>query len=199
MKGGLVRFGVSKVGIVDDDLQKLIAVTPSAAGHVARDTADPGPAVSATHLVRATYRDRPARPAARTRTRLKDDLLASVAALDRRPPLNSGANVPDIHCALDLLDGRPSPAADDPHAAAPNCRPTGTYPREALRHAYHDGSTEAQTTGLKDSSKLRHLVEQTFALPHQSRRHAAHPQQRLEIHHGHAPVLICRRKIDQLD
>ena len=119
--------------------------------------------------------------------------------------LTSGANVPDISRALDLLDcyppiagrpGRPrrrfdAMLADKAHSSA------------AFRQACRERGTEPiipkpKTTGIKGLGKLRYVVEQTFALLHQFRRIAVRWERRLDIHDSLvslACVLICWRRL----
>jgi len=55
------------------------------------------------------------------------------------------------------------------------------------------------TTGIKGIGKLRYVVEQTFALLHQSRRLAVHWERRLDIHQGFVTLgcaLICWPRVD---
>ncbi|AEV87158.1 transposase [Actinoplanes sp. SE50] len=119
--------------------------------------------------------------------------------------LTSGANVPDIKRALDLLDCYP-PIAGRP--GRPRRRfgallADKAYSSAAFRQACRERGTEPiipkpKTTGIKGLGKLRYVVEQTFALLHQFRRLAVRWERRLDIHDGLvslACVLICWRRV----
>ncbi|MBG0566624.1 IS5 family transposase [Actinoplanes aureus] len=119
--------------------------------------------------------------------------------------LTSGANVPDIKRALDLLDCYP-PIAGRP--GRPRRRFAAlladkAYSSAAFRQACHERGTEPiipkpKTHGVKGLGKLRYVVEQTFALLHQFRRLAVRWERRLDIHDGFvslACVLICWRRL----
>jgi transposase len=107
--------------------------------------------------------------------------------------LTSGANVPDISRAVDLLDlfqpvvgrpGRPRPRRRfavllvdkgyDSEAFRATCRERGTQPIIPNR----------RTTAVKGLGKPRYVVEQTFALLHQFRRLAVRWERCLDIHDG---------------
>ncbi|WP_435869690.1 IS5 family transposase [Actinoplanes xinjiangensis] len=119
--------------------------------------------------------------------------------------LTSGANVPDISRALDLLDCYP------PIAGRPG-RPLRrfdvlladkAYSSQAFHQACRERGTEPiipkpKTPGIKGLGKLRYVVEQTFALLHQFRRLAVRWERRLDIHDSFvslACVLICWRRL----
>ena len=119
--------------------------------------------------------------------------------------MTSGANVPDISRALDLLDGYP-PIAGRP--GRPRRRfdvllADKGYDSDAFREACRDRGTapiipKRKTTGVKGLGKLRYVVEQSFALLHQFRRLAVRWERRLDIHDGLvslACVLICWRRL----
>jgi transposase len=119
--------------------------------------------------------------------------------------LTSGANVPDISRALDLLDCYP-PIAGRP--GRPRRRFDALladkgYSSEAFRQACRERRTEPiipkpKTPAMKGLGKLRYVVEQTFALLHQFRRLAVRWERRLDIHDGFvslACVLICWRRL----
>ena len=119
--------------------------------------------------------------------------------------LTSGANVPDISRALDLLDGYP-PIAGRP--GRPRRRFTTLladkgYDSDAFRRHCWDRGTQPiipnrKTSGVKGLGKLRYVVEQTFALLHQFRRLAVRWERRLDIHDSFvslACVLICWRRL----
>ncbi len=112
--------------------------------------------------------------------------------------LTSGANVPDISRAPDLLDGyppiagRPRPGTGSPRCWATRltaaCRERGTEPI----------GSKPQTAGTKGLGKLRYVVEQAFALLHQFRRLTVRRECRLDIHDDHvslACVLIYWRRL----
>ncbi|WP_435827299.1 IS5 family transposase [Actinoplanes philippinensis] len=119
--------------------------------------------------------------------------------------LTSGANVPDISRAVDLLDGYP-PIAGRP--GRPRRRfdillADKGYSSAAFRQACRERGTEPiipkpKTSGIKGLGKLRYVVEQTFALLHQFRRLAVRWERRLDIHDSFvslACVLICWRRL----
>ena len=91
--------------------------------------------------------------------------------------LTSGANVPDISRALDLLDGYPPIAGrrGRPRRRFTTLLADKAYSRQAFRQACRERGTEPiipkpKTNGIKGLSKVRDVVEQTFALLHQFRR-----------------------------
>jgi transposase len=119
--------------------------------------------------------------------------------------LNSGANVPDINRALDLLDCYPPIAG---RRGWPRRRFTAlladkAYSGPAFRLPCHERGTDPiipkhETYGVKGLGKPRYVVEQTFALLHQFRQLAVRWQRRLDIHDGLvslACVLICWRRL----
>jgi transposase len=119
--------------------------------------------------------------------------------------LTSGANVPDISRAVDLLDGSPAIAGrrGRPRRRFAMLLADKGYDSEAFRRACRDRGTEPiipkrKSTGVKGLGKLRYVVEQTFALLHQFRRLAVRWERRLEIHDGLvtlACALICWRRL----
>jgi transposase len=119
--------------------------------------------------------------------------------------LTSGANVPDISRAVDLLDGSPAIAGwgGRPRTRGVVLVVDKGYDSEAFRRACRDRGTEPiipkrKSTGVKGLGKLRYVVEQTFALLHQFRRLAVRWERRLEIHDGLvtlACALICWRRL----
>ena len=119
--------------------------------------------------------------------------------------LTSGANVPDISRALDLLDGYPPIAGrrGRPRRRFDVLLADNGYDSDAFRRACRDRGTEPiipkrMTTGVKGLGKLRYVVEQSFALLHQFRRLAVRWERRLDIHDGLvslACVLICWRRL----
>jgi transposase len=78
------------------------------------------------------------------------------------------------------------------------------YSSKSCRRACRRRGTEPivpkpKTPGINGLSKLRYVVEQTFALPHQLRRLAVRRERRLDIHDGLvtlACALICWRDAD---
>ena len=119
--------------------------------------------------------------------------------------LTSGANVPDISRALDLLDGFPpiTGRRGRPRRRFEVLLADKGYDSEALRRACRERGTEPiiakrRTTGIKGLGKLRYVVEQSFALLHQFRRLAVRWERRLDIHDGFvslACALICWRRL----
>jgi transposase len=119
--------------------------------------------------------------------------------------LTTGAHVPDISRALDLLDGF-SPIAGRrgrPRRRFEVLLADKGYDSEAFRQACRERGTEPiipkrTTTGVKGLGKLRYVVEQTFALLHQFRRLAVRWERHLDIHDGFvslACALICWRRL----
>ncbi|GAA2569252.1 hypothetical protein GCM10010435_48960 [Winogradskya consettensis] len=118
--------------------------------------------------------------------------------------LTSGANVPDIGRALDLLDGYPPIAGlrGRPRRRFTALLADKAYSSEAFRQACRDRGTEPiipkpKTRGIKGLGKLRYVVEQTFALLHQFRRLAVRWERRLHIHDDLVSLvcaLICWRR-----
>jgi transposase len=119
--------------------------------------------------------------------------------------ITSGANVPDISRATDLLDGV-APIAGRrgrPRRRFPILLADKGYDSEAFRRACRDRGTEPiipkrKTKRIKGLGKLRYVVEQTFALLHQFRRLAVRWERRLDIHDGFvslACALICWRRL----
>lgn len=119
--------------------------------------------------------------------------------------LTSGANVPDISRAIDLLDGYP-PIAGRP--GRPRRRfdvllADKGYDSEAFRRACRERGTQPiiprrKTTRIKGLGKLRYVIEQTIALLHQFRRLAIRWERRLDIHDSFvtlACALICWRRL----
>jgi transposase len=119
--------------------------------------------------------------------------------------LTTGANVPDISKAIELLDAVP------PIAGRP-CRPRRRfavlladkgYDSRALREACRRRRTEPVIPhrgrkNIKGLGRLRYVVEQTFGLLHQFRRLAIRWERRLDIHGGFvslACALICWRRL----
>jgi transposase len=119
--------------------------------------------------------------------------------------LTSGANIPDISRALDLLDGYPPIAGRQgrPRRRFDALLADKAYSSEAFRQACRDRGTEPiipkpRTRGIKGLGKLRYVVEQTFALLHQFRRLAVRWERRLDIHDSLvslACALICWRRL----
>lgn len=119
--------------------------------------------------------------------------------------LTSGANVPDIKRALDLLDCYPPIAGRPgrPRRRFATLLADKAYSSAAFRQACRERGTEPvipkpKTAGIKGLGKLRYVVEQTFALLHQFRRLAVRWERRLDIHDGLvslACVLICWRRL----
>jgi transposase len=105
--------------------------------------------------------------------------------------LTSGANVPDISRAIDLIDGSPAIGGrrGRPRRRFDALLADKGYDSDAFRRACRDRGTEPiipkrKTTGVKGLGKLRYVVEQTFALLHQFRRLAVRWERRLDIHDG---------------
>ena len=119
--------------------------------------------------------------------------------------LTSGANVPDISRAIDLLDGAPAIAGRPgrPRRRFATLLADKGYDSEAFRHACRGRGIEPiipkrKSTGVKGLGKLRYVVEQAFALLHQFRRLAVRWERRLDIHDGLttlACALICWRRL----
>jgi transposase len=119
--------------------------------------------------------------------------------------ITTGANVPDISRAVDLLDSVPPIAGrrGRPRRRFPALLADKGYDSEAFRQACRQRGTEPiiptrKTTGIKGLGKLRYVVEQTFALLHQFRRLAVRWERRLDIHDGFvslASALICWRRL----
>jgi transposase len=119
--------------------------------------------------------------------------------------LTSGANVPDISRAGDLLDGSPAIAGrrGRPRRRFDTLLADKGYDSEAFRRECRDRGTEPiipkrKSTGVKGLGNLRYVVEQTFALLHQFRRLAVRWERRLDIHDGLvtlACALICWRRL----
>ena len=115
--------------------------------------------------------------------------------------VTSGANVPVISRAVDLLDGYPPIGGrlGRPQRRFDALLANKGYDSDAFRRACRDRGTEPiipkrKTTGVKGLGKLRYVVEQTFAGLHQFRRVAVRWERRLDIHDGFvslACVLIC--------
>jgi transposase len=119
--------------------------------------------------------------------------------------LTSGANVPDISRAVDLLDLFPPVAGrrGRPRRRFDTLLADKGYDSEAFRQACRERGTEPiipkrKTSGMKGLGKLRYVVEQTFALLHQFRRLAGRWERYLDIHDGLvslACALICWRRL----
>jgi transposase len=116
--------------------------------------------------------------------------------------LTSGANVPDIKRAIDLLDCYP-PIAGRPRRRFATLLADKAYSSAAFRQARRERGTEPiipqpRTTGIQGLGRLRYVVEQTFALLHQFRRIAVRWERRLHIHDGFvslACAIICWRRL----
>jgi transposase len=119
--------------------------------------------------------------------------------------LTTGANVPDISKAIDLLDAV-APVAGRP--GRPRRRFTALladkgYDSRALREACRQRGTEPIIPrrggkNIQGLGKLRYVVEQTFGLLHQFRRLAIRWERRLDIHDALvslACALICWRRL----
>ncbi|WP_373292916.1 IS5 family transposase [Mangrovihabitans endophyticus] len=119
--------------------------------------------------------------------------------------LTTGANVPDISKAVDLLDAGP-PVAGRP--GRPRRRfvvllADKGYDSRAFREACRARRTDPIIPcrggkNIKGLGKLRYVVEQTFGLLHQFRRLAIRWERRLDIHDGFislACALICWRRL----
>ena len=119
--------------------------------------------------------------------------------------LTTGANVPDISKAVDLLDAVP-PVAGRP--GRPRRRfavllADKGYDSHAFREACRRRHTEPIIPrrggkNIKGLGRLRYVVEQTFGLLHQFRRLAVRWERRLDIHNGFvslACALICWRRL----
>nr|WP_296067991.1 IS5 family transposase [uncultured Actinoplanes sp.] len=119
--------------------------------------------------------------------------------------LTSGANVPDISRAIDLLDGYPPIAGrrGRPHRRFDALLADKGYDSEAFRHACRQRGTQPviprrKTSRIKGLGKLRYVVEQSIALLHQFRRLAIRWERRLDIHDSLvslACALICWRRL----
>ena len=119
--------------------------------------------------------------------------------------LTTGANVPDISKATELLDAVP-PVAGRPGRPRRRFRvllADKGYDSRAFRQACRQRRTEPiipqrGRTGIKGLGRLRYVVEQTFGLLHQFRRLAIRWERRLDIHNGLvslACALICWRRL----
>ncbi|MFI6079115.1 transposase [Actinoplanes sp. NPDC051343] len=121
--------------------------------------------------------------------------------------LTSGANVPDISRAIDLLDGYPPIAGrrGRPHRRFDVPLADTGYDSEAFRQACRERGMQPiiprrKTSRIKGLGKLRYVLEQTIALLHQFRRLAIRWERRLDIHDGLvslACALICCRRLIQ--
>ena len=119
--------------------------------------------------------------------------------------LTTGANVPDISKAVDLLDAVPPVAGRPgrPRRRFPVLLADKGYDSRAFREACRQRRTEPiipqrGTKGLQGLGKLRYVVEQTFGLLHQFRRLAVRWERRLDIHNGFvslACALISWRRL----
>ena len=119
--------------------------------------------------------------------------------------LTSGANVPDISRAIDLLDGYPPIAGrrGRPRRRFDVLLADKGYDSDAFRRACRERGTQPiiprrKTTRIKGLGKLRYVVEQTIALLHQFRRLAVRWERRLDIHDSFvslACALICWRRL----
>ena len=119
--------------------------------------------------------------------------------------LTTGANVPDISRAVELLDAVPPVAGrrGRPRRRFPVLLADKGYDSRSFRAACRQRRTEPiipkrGTKGLKGLGKLRYVVEQTIGLLHQFRRLAVRWERRLDIHDGFvslACALICWRRL----
>ena len=119
--------------------------------------------------------------------------------------LTSGANVPDISRAIDLLDGYPPIAGRPgrPRRRFDTLLADKGYSSDAFRQACRERGTEPiiskpKPAGFKGLGKLRYVVEQSFALLHQFRWLAVRWERRLDIHDGLvslACAMICWRRL----
>ena len=117
----------------------------------------------------------------------------------------TGANVPDISKAVDLLDAVPPVAGRPgrPRRRFPVLLADKGYDSQAFRAACRRRRTEPiiprrGTTGIKGLGKLRYVVEQSIGLLHQFRRLAIRWERRLDIHNGFvslACALISWRRL----
>jgi transposase len=119
--------------------------------------------------------------------------------------LTTGANVPDISKAVDLLDAVPAVAGRPgrPRRRFAVLLADKGYDSHAFREACRQRRTEAIIPcrggkNIKGLGRLRYVVEQTFGLLHQFRRLAIRWERRLDIHDGFvslACALICWRRL----
>jgi transposase len=119
--------------------------------------------------------------------------------------LTTGANVPDISKAVDLLDAVPPVARRPgrPRRRFPVLLADKGYDSTAFREACRKRGTEPIIPrrggkNIKGLGRLRYVVEQTFGLLHQFRRLAIRWERRLDIHDGFvslACALICWRRL----
>lgn len=119
--------------------------------------------------------------------------------------LTTGANVPDISKAVDLLDAVPPVAGrrGRPRRRFAVLLADKGYDSQAFRDACHARRTEPIIPrrggkNIKGLGRLRYVVEQTFGLLPQFRRLAIRWERRLDIHDGFvslACALICWRRL----
>ena len=116
--------------------------------------------------------------------------------------LTSGANVPDIKRAVDLLDCYPPIAGRPgrPRRRFATLLADKAYSSAAFRRACRERGTEPiipkpKTPGFKGLGKLRYVVEQTFALLHQFHRIAVRWEHRHDSLVSLACAMICWRRL----
>ncbi|MGC5535547.1 IS5 family transposase [Streptomyces sp. SR-10] len=118
--------------------------------------------------------------------------------------ITTAANVNDITQTLALVDGIPSVAG---RPGRPRRRPDAVlgdkaYDSRAIRHELRRRRilpviSRKGAPNIKGLSKLRYVVEQTFALLHQFRRLAVRWERRVELHDAFLSLacsLICYRR-----
>ncbi|WP_405966036.1 transposase (plasmid) [Streptomyces sp. NBC_00015] len=118
---------------------------------------------------------------------------------------HTAANVNDVTQTLALVDGIP-PVAGKP--GRPRRRPDSllgdkAYDSKAVRHQLRRRRilpviSRKGAPNIKGLGKLRHVVEQTFALLHQFKRLAVRWERRTELHDAFVSLacsLICWRRL----